>query len=225
MALELLERTRHSGLRIDIGNAGERHFVQLVADEFLPASLDYPILFTKHPQSGAFYPGAVMGLEAGRNLLTQEGRLSGYRPADLVRQGVFLTADGIAVDPEDPVWSPAGDPLFDPQGEATAALKRVQAAMHMLKTGLPETEAFIARLLANQLVEPIDIALDFDDGGRLRLDGLYSISLDRLHALSDAAALALFRQGDLQLIYAQTNSVRHIRRLAAIRNARLLEGQ
>lgn len=221
--LELLEAARHSELRVSSANAATRHFVQLVSDEFLPASLDYPILFTKHPDSGAFYAGAVMGFEAGKNLLTKDGRLPGYRPADLVRQGAFLTANGIAIDPADPVWTADGDPLFDEQAEPTAALKRVQAAMHLLQTGLPDTEAFIARLRQHELIEPIDITLDFDDGARVRLDGLYSISLDRLHALPDAVALALFRRGDLQLAYAQANSVRHIRRLAAIRNSLLSE--
>jgi hypothetical protein len=63
--------------------------------------------------------------------------------------------------------------------------------------------------------------MQFDDGRHLRLDGLYTISLDALHALPDAAALALFRSGDLQLAYAQTGSVRHLRTLGRIHNDRL----
>src|SRR3546814_2025392 len=42
----------------------------------------------------------------------------------------------------------------------------------------------------------------------------YSVSLDALHALPDDAALALFRRGDLQIAYAQSASVQHIRWLA-----------
>lgn len=219
--LDLLDPQRHAAVRLDTANAGRRNFVQLVAAEFIAAAHDYPILFTKHPQTGAFYAGAVMGLQPGENLLARDGVLPGYRPADLVRQGFFVTDDGIAIDRDDDVFASTGDPLFDPSGNPAEPLRRVQQAMQMLHLGLPETDAIIARFVGLRLVEPIDITLDFDDGSRLRLEGLYSISLDALHTLPDAAALDLFRRGDLQIAYAQTGSVQNIRRLARLRNERL----
>lgn len=219
--LDLLDPQRHAALRLDTANAARRNFVQLVAAEFIAAAHHYPILFTKHADTGAFYAGAVMGLQPGENLLAHNGVLPGYRPADLVRQGFFVTDDGIAIDPADRVFAQGGDPLFDPAGSPTEPLRRVQQAMQLLHHGLPETDAVIARFVALRLIEPIDITLDFDDGSRLRLEGLYSISLDALHALPDAAALDLFRRGDLQIAYAQTGSVQHIRRLARLRNDRL----
>lgn len=219
--LEFLEPQRHARLAIKLDNAASRHFVQIVADEFAVAMLDYPILFTKHPETGMFYAGVIMGLEAGENLLAHEGVLPGYRPADLVRQGFFVRDGQIAINPGDPVFAPAGEPLFDGSLEPAAALRKVQQALQMLNKGLPETEAIIGRFVAQRLIEPIDISLDFDDGTRLRLEGLYSISLDALHALSDSDALDLFRRGDLQLAYSQSSSLQHVRRLAKIRNDRL----
>lgn len=219
--LELLDPQRHVALRLDVANAARRNFVQVVAAEFIAAAHDYPILFTKHADTGAFYAGAVMGLQPGENLLVTDGVLTGYRPADLVRQGFFVTDDGIAINPADSVFASTGDPLFDLSGSPTEPLRRIQQAMQLLHHGLPETDAIIARFVALRLIEPIDITLDFDDGSRLRLEGLYSISLDALHALPDAAALDLFRRGDLQIAYAQTGSVQHIRRLARLRNDRL----
>jgi hypothetical protein len=219
--LEFLDPQAHANLRLATNNAANRNFVQIVAAEFLPAMHDYPILFTKHPESGAFYAGALMGLEPGQNILANDGILNGYRPADLVRQGFFLSEEKIAIDPDDPVFAPDGEPLFDATGESSKALKRVQHAMQTLHHGLSETSAIIDRFLTHRLIEPIDITLDFDDGGRLRLDGLYSISLDSLHALPDEVALDLFRRGDLQIAYAQTASIQHIRRLARIRNDHL----
>ena len=219
--LEFLEGRSHASLRVNTANAEGRHFVQLVASEFPQAACEYPILFTKHPETGAFYPGAVMGLEAGENLYARDGALPGYRPADLVRQGFYVVEERIAIDPDDPAFSGSGQPLFDERGEATRALRAVQQAMHQLSQGLRETEAVVARLVEHRLLEPIDISLDFDDGSHLRLDGLYSISLDALHALDDAAALSLFRHGDLQIAYLQSASVRHIRTLAHRRNERL----
>ncbi|MCW4462049.1 SapC family protein [Sphingomonas sp. BT-65] len=222
--LEFLDPQAHANLRLDTRNAANRNFVQIVACEFLPAMHDYPILFTKNPGSGAFYAGAVMGLEPGQNLLANDGLLLGYRPADLVRQGFFLSDGKIAIDPDELVFAADGEPLFDAAGQPSETLKRVQQAMHTLHHGLPETSAIIDRFLAHRLIEPIDITLDFDDGGRLRLEGLYSVSLDSLHALPDDVALDLFRRGDLQIAYAQAASIQHIRRLARMRNDRLFAG-
>ena len=219
--LEFLEPQRHAQLAVKQDNAANRHFVQIVADEFAAAMLDYPILFTKHAETGMFYAGVMMGLEAGKNLVAHDGVLPGYRPADLVRQGFFVRDQQIAINPADSVFAPSGEPLFDAALEPALALRRVQQGLQMLEKGLPETEAIIARFVALRLIEPIDIALDFDDGSGLRLEGLYSISLDALHGLAESDALDLFRRGDLQLAYAQTMSLQHVRRLAKIRNDRL----
>ncbi len=221
-AWEILNRERHATLNVSRGCDAERHFAQIVADEFLHAAPHYPILFTKHPETGAFYAGVVMGLEPGTNAFARDGMLADYRPADLERQGFFIADEQLVVDRAHPAFAVEGQPLFDIDGESTPALKRVQHALHVLQSGIPETDAMIQRLLAHRLLEPIDVAMDFDDGGHIRLEGLYTISLDALHALPDETALDLFRRGDLQLAYAQTGSVRHLRTLGRIRNERSL---
>ncbi|SFN81022.1 SapC family protein [Sphingomonas sp. OK281] len=218
---EVLTRARHATLGVSRAADGERHFAQIVVDEFVRASAYYPILFTKHPETGAFYAGVVMGIEPGHNLVAVRGALPDYRPADLERQGFYVTDGQLVVDLDHPVFGePDGAALFDLDGEPAPMLRRVQHALHTLQVGIPETDAFIQRLLAHRLLEPIDVTMDFDDGEHLRLDGLYTISLDALHALPDATVLALFRSGDLQLAYAQTGSVRHLRTLARMRNDR-----
>ena len=201
----------------------QRQFVQIVAEEFASAMLDYPILFTKHPETAAFYPGVMMGFLAGENLYADAcGNLSDYLPADLLRQGFFVQEGRIVIDRDSPVFGRAdGESLFDQDGEVTPAFRRVERALQMLDTGLPATDQFIERMLAHKLLEPIDITMDFDDGQRIRLDGLYTISLDRIHALPDEVALDLLRRGDLRLAYAQIGSVAHLRKLARRRNDRL----
>lgn len=223
-AWEMLNHAQHAALRVSRSCDGDRHFAQIVADEFLQAAPYYPVLFTKHPETGAFYAGVVMGLEPGHNLMTKGGVLEGYRPADLERQGFYIADGQLVVDRDHPVFAAAdGQPVFEVDGEAALPLKRVQHALHVLETGLPETDSLIGRLLAHRLLEPIDVSMSFDDGESLTLEGLYTISLDALHALSDAAALDLFHSGDLQLAYAQTGSVRHLRTLGRCRNDRLAD--
>lgn len=221
--MELLDSAQHAALRVSPAPDSTRHFVQIVAGEFLSAALHYPILFARNPETGDLYPGALMGLVPDENLcLNASGTLAGYRPADLERQGFYVSGENIAIDPGHPALTQAeGARLFETDGGPAPALRRIQTALRTLHTGLPETEAFLARLLANKLIEPIDLSFQFDNGESLRLDALYTISLDALHALPDDAALALFRSGDLQLIYAVTGSVRHIPHLAGRRNDRL----
>jgi hypothetical protein len=63
----------------------------------------------------------------------------------------------------------------------------------------------------------IEISLKFENGERLTLQGLYTVSLDRLRDLDDVAALQLFRAGHLQLAYTMAASLKHIPRLAQLR--------
>lgn len=221
--MELLDSARHAALRVSTAPDAGRHFVQLVADEFPKAALHYPILLARHPETGDLYPGALMGLVPEENLcLAPNGTLADYRPADLERQGFYVSGENIAIDAHHPAFAQAdGAPVFDADGGAAPALRRVQAALRRLHVGLPETERFLRRLEEHKLVEPIDLSFQFDNGDSLRLDSLYTVSLDALHALPDDVALALFRAGDLQLIYALTGSVRHIPTLARRRNERL----
>ncbi|MCD2324390.1 SapC family protein [Sphingomonas sp. IC-56] len=213
---------QHAGLRVSQAPDASRHFAQIVADEFIAASHDFPIFFTKHAETGGFYAGVVLGLNPGENLSCVDGRLPGYRPADLERQGFYLVEDRIVINRDHPVFAGSdGERLFDDAGEPGAALRRVQQALGRLQTGLPATDAVIQRLLHHKLLEPIDVNLRFDDGSHIDLDGLYTVSLDRLHALPDAAVLDLFRQGDLQLAYAQASSIIHVRRLARRYNDQL----
>ncbi len=220
-AWEVLNQDQHAELSVGRASDADRHFAQIVADEFLQAAPYYPILFTKHPETGAFYAGVVMGLEPGSNLLVSNGGLPDYRPADLERQGFFIADGNVVIDRDHSVFAGTdGQRLFGIDGEPAPALRRVQNALRTLEVGLPETNALIERLLAHRLLEPIDVTMDFDDGQHIRLDGLYTISLDALHALPDATVLEFFRRGDLQLAYTQTGSVRHLRTLGRIRNER-----
>ncbi len=224
MDLELLNAEDHAGLRKADLPAGGPHFVQIVAAEFAAAAATCPIFLTKNSDTGQFYAGAMFGFEPGENLLAGDG--SGRRafvPLDLERQGFFLASGGaIAIDPGHPRFATGrGKTLFERDGQPSEALRRIQHLMAQLSAGVAETDDFIQALLAQRLVEPVDVALSFDDGKSLNLAGLYTVSLDALAALQDAAALELFRRGYLQLVYAMIGSLKQVSILAHLRNERL----
>ena len=223
MELELLNARDHAGLRLGSPLGARPHFVQIVAAEFQAAAACCPIFLTKNAETGQFYAGAMFGFEPGENLLDAEGGAELFRPLDLERQGLYLTADGaIAVDPRHRRFAMgAGAAMFEADGQPSSALRRLQHVLGQLQTGIAETEAFVQALLALRLIEPLDIDLSFDDGKTLSLQGLYTASVDRLAELDDAAVLDLFRRGFLPLIYAMSGSLKQVSRLARLRNDKL----
>ena len=224
--LEMLNAVDHGGLRLRRLDGTAPHFVQIVTAEFTTAAARCPILFTKKPATGEFFAGAMFGFKPGENLLQgNKGEMDAFCPLDVERQGFYIHGDGIAIDRHHARMDDVeGDPLFDDDGQPSQRLRRIQRILGQLKLGLEETDRFIRTLLEHKLIEPIDIALRFDDGERIELQGLYTVSLDALGELDDAAALSLFRADYLRLAYCMAGSLKQIPLLAQRRNARLAEG-
>lgn len=224
--LELLNPTAHGTLTVSNWKGPRPPFVQIVTTEFATAAATCPILIAKSEETGRFFAGAMFGFKPGEDLAIDPGEDTGaFVPLDLERQGFYVRGEEIAIDPAHPCFATVyGEPLFEANGEPADALRQRQRVLGRLKAGVEDTDTFIATMLRHKLVEPIDISLRFDDGETLNLEGLYSISLDALHDLDDATAVALFRGGQLQLAYGMVASLRQIPVLARRRNQRLSQG-
>jgi len=212
----------HGKLRLRPRTEPDPHFVQIVPSEFPAAAASSAILFTKDPETGAFYAGAMFGFKPTEPALKSLTERDGFEPLTLQRDGFFIAEERIVIDRDNPRFSESeGEPLFDDSGEPSVRLRHIQRVLGQLHAGLQASKAFIAALTELKLIEPIDISLRFDDGEKLTLRSLYTVSLDSLHALDDAAALRLFRAGHLQLAYLMAGSLQQIGILARARNQRL----
>lgn len=219
---EPLNPDDHGSLRLRPRSGPDPHFVQIVPSEFVAAAASSPILFTKHPETGNFYAGALFNFKPDEPALKSASERGGFEPLALQREGFFTMNEGIVIDREHPRFSDSeGEPLFDDARTPSVQLRRIQRVLGQLHVGLSETDAFIRALLELKLIEPIDISLSFDDGEKLTLQGLYTVSMDSLHALDDADVMRLFRKGYLQLAYIMAQSLRQIAILAELRNKRL----
>jgi hypothetical protein len=219
--IELLDPNAHAHLRLRALAPEVPHFVQIVAAEFAAAAACCPILFTKEATTGSFFAGAMFGFKPGENLLGSVEERGGFNPLMLQREGFFISDQNIAIDREHARFSETdGEPLFDGAQQPGDGLRGIQRTLGSIHQGLEQTRAFIAALLELKLIESIDIALNFDGGERLTLQGLYTVSLDRLRELDDASALRLFRAGYLQLAYTMAASLKQVPRLARLRNPR-----
>lgn len=224
--LEIVNTETHRTLRLRPRSEQWPHFVPIIHSEFATAATCCPILIAKNPENGRFYVGALFGFEPGENLVSSDpGAARAFRPLDIERQGFFISGENIAVDRDHPqISEKEGEPLFGDDGEPSETMRRIQRALGLLATGNEETERFIETLVSLRLIEPIDISLKFDDGNKLKLDGLYTVSLDSIGELGDSDALMLFRKGYLMLAYTLAGSLRQISVLANRRNERLAAG-
>jgi len=219
---EPVNTERHRQLRVGAPVPDGRNFVPIVTSEFAAAAATCPILFSKSPETGQFYVGAMFGFRPDEPPLVID---DAFVPLDVERQAFFISGEDIAIDPEHPRFVAAdGQPLFDETEQPGERLRRVQAALGRLHSGLEQTQAFVSALLGLKLIEPIDISLRFDDGDTLQLQGLYTVARDKLDELDDADALRLFRSGHLQLAYTMLASLEHIPLMAQRRNRRLAQG-
>jgi hypothetical protein len=222
-ALEILDSQAHRHLRVRPRPTQVSNFVQIVPGEFAAAAAICPILFAKNPETGRFYAGAMFGFKEGENLLADsESGLAGFRPLEQQREAFFISGENIAIDRASPRISElSGEPLFDEDGGPTPPTRQIQRILGQLKAGLDDWDRFVAAMTRLGLIEPVDISMRFDDGETINLVGLYTVSIDRLHALDDAAVLKLFRDGDLHLAYSVAGSLKQVPILAERRNRQL----
>lgn len=219
---QLLNPQDHGQLRLLPRCGVEPHFVQIVPSEFVAAAVACPILFSKHPATGALYAGAVLGLKPGEGALKSVEERGGFEPLSLQRDGFFISGERIAIDRANPRFSETeGELLFDEAQQPSLCLRRIQRVLGQLHEGIEQTSVLVRDLVQLKLLEPIDVSLSFDDGERLRLEGLYTVSRDSLRELEDAHVLRLFRSGHLQLAYTIAGSLNQLAVLAHLRNRKL----
>lgn len=220
----------HRDLRIrtdvSVGLGDGQRFVQVVMRELPFVVPHFPVFLSKDAETGAFFLGAMLGVDPGENLFLQSMIEGGsYRPLTLQRTPFFVAGDQLAVDLDSPrVTEGSGERVFTEAGEPTDYLQSIVSVFQELRPGLESTRHFTDTLLALKLVEPIDIDLSFDDGERRELRDLYTIDQDALRALADDQVLDLFRRGYLHLVSLLVMSVKQVPILAQRRNRGLLNG-
>ena len=129
----------------------------------------------------------------------------------------------VAIDLSQTVQSPEGQRLFLEDGQPTKFLQDITSMLSALVAGTKESNAFTGRLAELNLIEPVQINIEFVNGSDTQLQGLYWIAAAALKALP-AAQLAELRDREfLEWMYFQMASISHVSALVARKN-RLLSG-
>jgi SapC len=225
----LLSKETHRSLKVD-GRASaaygdDRHFVQVTVNEFPLLVVHYPLFFSKDPDTGGLYCGVMLGVNEGENLFLREWEeREFYRPLILQRGPFYAQGPELAIDLDHPrVGAESGRPLFTEYGQPTRYLQSIIWAFQDLKPGIETSKFFVARLLELNLIEPVDIDVEFEDGSTHKCLGLYTVNQETLSRLPDEVVVELFRRGYLRLIHLMIASLKQFPVLARKKNGRLLD--
>ena len=229
---EVLNIEKHRHLRIKPGYGAALGdavmYVMTYPLEFRDIQGCYPILFTKDPNTGAFYAAAVLGLEPDQNLFLQGDRWDATYIPVLVRRQPFLIATGGEDDTRDPVVSldldnprvgqDDGEALFEGDGGATDFLKQKIGVLEKLHRGMQHNKGFIDTLLQHELLEQVTLDLVLKDGNQKSVEGFYCIAEERLYQLKGDVLESLNEAGYLQPIFMAVASMSRVRDLIERRN-------
>lgn len=228
MHLVELSRSEHGGLRISSdlaeASASTQHLIPLVATEFRKAATQYPIVFAKHPETGRFNSYVLNGLGLNENLFWTGTELDvTYVPLNVRRQPFYVGSENVlCIDLDSPCVDAAGaKAIVEADGSDSAYLKEILSILGDLMAGREATEQFITALLSLDLLAPILLDIQLDDGTPLRLEGLYGLDEERFRRLEERDIIQLRKTGHLDLIYAVMMASGQIFRLIRLKNQRI----
>lgn len=200
--------------------------------EFADVQREYPILFRKDPESGAFQSVAIFGFEQNENLfLDEDGWHASYIPV-VVERGPFLIGfqnqdddkkvPVIHIDTDSPrVSTSEGEPIFLEFGGNSPYLERVSRMMTAIHDGVEVSKTMFAAFLDLDLIEPINIEVELKDGTKGSLAGFYTVHEEKLRELHPDALARLNSSGLLQAAYMVISSLTNVKKLIEMKNRRL----
>lgn len=230
--LVALDSAAHRRLRVDqeqvIAQAAQLNMLPVVLGEFLKLCVQYPIVLTKNGATGQFTCIALFGFEKHENLFWRANRWDAlYVPLQVTRQPFFLgDTNVVCLDMQHAAMKQSqGEAIFDEHGAETAYLQRVKQMLAALLAGEEQTDRFIRKLLALELVRPMRLEIEFVDRRKQRIEGLYTIDEERLQALPGRAVAELHALDYLAPIYTMLASLGHIYSLVQRKNQLLSQAR
>ncbi|WP_438865341.1 SapC family protein [Neptunicella sp.] len=229
-----LDKNRHKNFRIrkntDFAHVANDNMVPIVANEFMHAGNNFPIVFVKEAGTAKFKCVALMGFESGENLVFNQGRVhSSYIPRNIARTPYFVGGANIedqhasiCIDENSPLVYQGGDdsdgyPLFDENGQPSAQLNEASEFLSDLITKEIATNQFVQFLVDNELLQEATLTLNLGDAGKKKLGGVYKVNEEKLNNLDDDVALSLYKKRYFAAIYSHLNSLGQIQRLVRLK--------
>lgn len=232
----LLDNITHKDLKVRTTySKAQGHDVSLTRAfpvEFSQLQSEYPIFFTKNADTGQFEPVVMLGFSENENLyLNNRGWNANYVPLSIRRQP-FLIGFQENIDAGIPSQDPVvhididhssisrteGEPVFLEHGGASPFLENITSVLMTIHQGHEDNSAFCQTLVGLDLIESLSMKIEFNDGSKHNLAGLYTINEEKLNTLNANALELLHSKGYLQHIYMALASLPNVNKLINIKN-------
>jgi hypothetical protein len=210
--------------------------------EFADIQREYPILFRKAPDTGKFESVVLFGFQKNENLFlnsTEDGNAkgngwnAGYIPAVIARgpfligfqtqniNGIEEKVPVIHVDMDSPRLSNTeGTPVFLEHGGNSAYLENVSRTLQAIHEGMIISDAMFAAFTRFDLIEPVTVDIELNNGNKYQLTNYHTISAEKLSALSGEALFELNNLGFLHGAFLVLSSLANLNKLIGIKNRR-----
>jgi hypothetical protein len=146
--------------------------------------------------------------------------LIGFQEQDV--EGMPKQVPVVHIDMDHPAVSETtGEPVFLPQGGESPFLERISSVLMTIHQGYETSESFSKLLVGLELIESLAVDIEFDDGSRQGLAGLYAINEEKLSSLGAGALETLHKKGHLRDVYMMLASLPNLARLIRRKNLEL----
>lgn len=232
----LLDNITHRELRIRRefrpGRGYDVNLARVFPEELGALQNEYPLFLIKNNETDLFEPIALFGFNEGENLYLDNGRWDAMAiPLSIERQPLLIgfqeqMHDGVPskvpvvhIDLDHPsVNTEQGEPLFLPHGGESEWLQHVTAVLKTIHDGHQQIPRFSQVLVGLELIEPIALKIEFINGSKHTLQGLYKIDEARLAELNGSTLETLNRSGDLRHVFMLQASLPNLTRLIDRKN-------
>jgi SapC len=195
-------------------HVAQQHLIPITVAEFPQLSNVMPLMFIKGPNEGSFIPVAITGFTQDQNLFCESREwANGFLPmkvssyplaAKLNQEGEI---DALHID-ENSMYlvDSQGEALFDDSGEEASFVKNRRKFLRDIVHFEAITYHFVEALKELNLITEIKLGLEYADGNKQGLLGLYTIDGKRLESRSDEEFLPLRKRNYLHAIYTMMTS-------------------
>ena len=220
-----LDRNVHKGLRVReevaFSACKDITMCSVIPTEIPRLVLEYPVVFTKHSESGQYLCVALFGVDPQRNLFWQDGRWRSHvLPLNIGRQPFFVGVGNkevagetqqslvTCIDLDNPgVQAEQGELLFDADGEETAYLQHKMSMLAELIDGEQRARTFVERLTSLEFIRPIQLELKSPGAAPRQIGGLHSVDEARLRSLPTDVLAEMNTKGYLHVMHAMLLSL------------------
>jgi hypothetical protein len=225
-----LDKDKHSDIKVnakvDFAFAAKTHLAAATIREFAQLSGSMPLVFIEDPNTKNVHSVAMLGLEQGSNLFFADEKWQGpHVPLNVQRYPFDIRPDGdklgVFIDENSELLAKGdeeGQALFTEAGEPTEFLKNRQQFLAELANSEVQNQRFIKQLKELDLLEEIQIRVNYKSGQSRNVTGILSINEKRLLDLDDDKVLAMHKAGYLGAAYSMMLSLGQLNRLVELSN-------